>query len=336
LIEAADDVQLVDALRWAAARSLPAVVLGGGSNLVVSDAGYDGVVIAMAQRGVGIAAGSDGTTLLRARAGEPWDALVELSVEHGLWGLECLSGIPGLTGATPIQNVGAYGQEVADVIAAVSVLDRRTLTTEVLLPASCGFGYRDSSFKRDPGRYVVLDVTFALRSVGPSEFRYAELKTALAARGGARQPRHVREAVLALRRAKSMVIDPADENRRSAGSFFTNPIVDAEFARRLIEQVMREGWTGREQDVPRYDVRDGRVKLAAGWLVERAGGYKGERCGAVGISTKHALALVQHGGASSAELLAFARAIRDRVLARFGVELVPEPVFIGFPADFRF
>jgi len=333
-VRAHDEPTLIDALRWADARALPVAILGGGSNLVVSDAGWDGLVIAMAQRGVAVALRGASAELTVA-AGEPWDEVVALSVERDLAGLECLSGIPGLTGATPIQNVGAYGQEVAMTISAVRVLDRATLRVHELEPAQCGFGYRTSAFKRGPQRCVVLQVRFALRVGGEPLCAYPDLQRVLASRCAAPSLADVRAAVLELRRSKSMVLDPADENRRSAGSFFLNPIVDAAEAERVVALALARGWAARADDVPRFAADDGRVKLAAAWLIERAGARKGEQRGAFGISTRHALALVHHGGGRSAELVAFARELRDRVRAELGIELEPEPAFLGFGADFR-
>ncbi len=306
-VEAEDERTVVEALAWAKARGVEARILGGGSNLVVGDAGFDGLVIEMAQHDLHI----DGARV-RAAAGVEWDALVAASVARGLAGLECLSGIPGRAGATPIQNVGAYGQEVAEVIESVRVLDRASLEERTLAPAECAFGYRDSAFKRAPERAVVLEVVFALRPGGAPALRYAELARSFE---GAPSPSvaEVRERVIALRRAKSMVIDPADPNRRSAGSFFTNPIVEARVADAIA-------------GVPRWPTEDGRHKLAAGWLIEQAGMQRGLRRGAVGISTAHALALVHHGGGTTAALLALADEVSDAVRARFGVKLEREPV----------
>lgn len=310
-VKAADDAALIEALEWARSESVEARVLGGGSNLVVADAGFDGLVIEMAQRGLQIDGGH-----LTAAAGEDWDELVARCVAEDLAGVECLSGIPGRVGATPIQNVGAYGQEVSQTIERVRVLDRESLEQRTLSPDECEFGYRDSMFKRTPGRYVVLEVTFALTPGGAPLLAYAELQRAL---DGDAAPAlaKVRETVIALRRRKSMVLDPADPNGRSAGSFFTNPIVAPAVADRLVE--------ASDEPVPRWPTDDGRVKLAAGWLIERAGMTKGARRGAVGISTAHALALVHHGGGTTAELLALADEVRDAVEARFGVRLVREP-----------
>jgi UDP-N-acetylmuramate dehydrogenase len=326
-VTAHDDASVIEALRFAQTQTLPVAILGGGSNLVVSDAGHPGLVIAMAQRGVSFVDQGDHAELTAA-AGEPWDDLVAATVERGLAGLECLSGIPGLAGATPIQNVGAYGQEVAQTVSAVRVLDRQSLTERTLSPAECGFSYRDSALKRDPERYVVLSVTFSLVRGGAPALRYAELQRALGARSAAPTLAEVRQTVLELRRSKSMVLDPSDENRRSVGSFFMNPVISQRAFAALREQALHEGLVSSETELPAYPAPDG-VKLAAAWLIERAGFTKGERRGAVGISSRHALALVHHGGGSSRELLALAGEIRDRVRARFGVTLVPEPVLLG-------
>jgi UDP-N-acetylmuramate dehydrogenase len=327
LVEARSEADVLEALRWAAARAVPVLVLGGGSNLVVGDAGFDGLVVRMALRGRAFAAPAGGEVLVTAAAGEPWDDLVADTVARGLAGLECLSGIPGLAGATPIQNVGAYGQEVADTIRAVRAVERATGAVVELAPAACAFAYRDSAFRRAPERHVVLGVTFALRPGGAPTLRYRELGDALAGRTPTLSD--TRAAVLALRARKSMVIDPADPNRRSAGSFFTNPIVDASFADDLAARVAAEGGVAAPTEVPRWPAGPGRVKLSAGWLIEHAGITKGLRRGAVGVSTRHALALVHHGGGTTAELCALARDIRAAVAARFGVTLETEPVFVG-------
>lgn len=325
LLEVTQEPDLVEGLRWAAIRELPVLVLGGGSNLVVRDGGWDGLVVQMGLRGLDL---DRPTGRLRVAAGEPWDEVVVQTVHAGCAGLECLSGIPGSAGATPIQNVGAYGQDVAEVISAVHVWDRRTQQRRVLPPSACGFGYRDSAFKRDPEAAVVLAVDFQLRPGGAPTLRYAELSRAFE---GAGPPSlvEVRQRVLELRRGKSMVIEPGDPNRRSAGSFFTNPVVEAAVAEALAEQARREGVVARAEDVPRYAVEGGRVKLPAAWLIEAAGLRKGERRGPVGISSRHALALVHHGGGHTRDLLALADEIVARVRSRFGIELRPEPVLVG-------
>jgi UDP-N-acetylmuramate dehydrogenase len=321
--EATDEEAVIAALRWAAGRDLPVAILGGGSNVVAADAGFDGLVIRVAPRGLRFGAAAGGAVAVTAAAGEPWDDLVAQTVARGLGGLECLSGIPGLAGATPIQNVGAYGQEVAETIRFVRVLDRATWQPEELAAADCGFGYRDSRFKREPQSFVVLAVTFALRPGAPPAVRYPELASALA---GTTAPTlaDARAAVLALRAKKSMVIRAGDPNRRSAGSFFTNPVVAAPAA----DEVARRAGVAAEA-MPRFPAGPGRVKLSAAWLIERAGFGKGFRCGAVGISTAHALALVNLGGARAADLLDLAAEIVSAVRDRLGITLVPEPVLLG-------
>lgn len=324
-VEARDEETILAALAWARARGVPVFVLGGGSNVVVADAGYDGLVLRISTTGRSfLPAGRE--VLVTAAAGEPWDALVAETVARGLAGLECLSGIPGSVGATPVQNVGAYGQEVAETIRSVRVADRLDGSIVELPPAACAFGYRDSAFRRAPERHVVLDVTFALRPGGAPTLRYRELGEAI---GAAPTLSTVRDTVIALRRRKSMVIDAGDPNRRSVGSFFTNPIVAADVAQRLVARSVADGLVRAPEDVPRWPAADGLVKLSAGWLIERAGIAKGLRAGAVGVSTNHALALVHHGGGTTAELVALAHRVRDAVAARFGVTLTPEPIFVG-------
>jgi UDP-N-acetylmuramate dehydrogenase len=325
--EAGDDAAVAEALRWAEARGVPTLILGGGSNVVIADRGFDGLVIRVATRGRRFVESGD-VVELTAAAGEPWDEVVADSVARGLAGLECLSGIPGLVGATPIQNVGAYGQEVGDTIRSVRVVERAGMRVHELPPAACGFAYRDSAFKRDPDRFVVLGVTFALRPGGAPTLRYRELADALA---GDQRPAlaDVRGAVLALRRKKSMVIVDGDPNRRSVGSFFTNPVVSPAKAQDVAARAVALGAIAAPDEMPRWPAADGGVKLSAGWLIERAGIRKGHRRGAVGISTAHALALVHLGGGSTAALLELAREVGDAVHARFAMTLLPEPTMIG-------
>ena len=323
LVEATDEATVVEAHAWAGARRLPVRVLGGGSNLVIADEGVDGLVLRIALRGVTARPEGDGVEVTAA-AGEPWDGLVRHTVEQGWAGLECLSGIPGLVGATPIQNVGAYGQEVSDTVTAVRALDGETRQVVTLGPGDCGFGYRDSLFKsRAPGRYVVLAVTYRLAPGGPPGVRYADIARALDARGLARPSLpEVRETVLEIRRSKSMVLDPGDPNARSCGSFFLNPIVDADALARI--DACAAGLS-----MPRWPQPDGRVKLSAAWLIERAGFARGQADGPVGLSTRHTLAIVCHDGARARDVVAFARRVRAGVEQRFGVRLHPEPVFWG-------
>lgn len=332
LLEAADDATLVGGLRWAGARGLRVFLLGGGSNVLIADGGLDGLVIRLAQRGRRYEErDAHGVVRVHALAGEPWDELVADTVTRGLTGLEGLSGIPGSTGATPIQNVGAYGHEVAEVIESVRVLDLATLEQEVLSPEACRFGYRVSVFKREPGAYAVLEVSLALRVAAEpfptARVLHPDLRAALS--GLTATPAEVRSAVLALRRRKSMLLDPGDENRRSVGSFFTNPVVDLAQAELVAARAVSLGFAAAPADVPVYAAEEGSVKLSAGWLIEHAGFHKGQRWGHVGLSSRHALALVHHGGGTTAELLEAARQVHNRVQEAFGIRLVPEPILLG-------
>jgi UDP-N-acetylmuramate dehydrogenase len=328
--EAATVDEARGAMGWARDRGLEVLVLGGGSNLVVSDRGFGGLVLrlTMKQRF------HEGDRL-RVEAGHEWDALVAHAVRENLAGLECLSGIPGSVGATPIQNVGAYGQEVAETITEVLVLDRTTGLVRAMSKDECAFGYRDSAFKRGlRGRLVVLEVTFELESGGKPAVRYPELERHLAT-AGLREPTlaDVRASIVRLRKAKSMVLDPDDENRRSAGSFFMNPVVPEEVAAEALRRATLRGALAGGERMPAFAAGGGRTKLSAAWLIERAGFARGTTDGRVGISTRHSLALVNKGGATAAELLAFARRVREGVFAAFGVRLVPEPELVGFSAE---
>ncbi len=327
-VRAGTDAELIEAVRAADASGDPVLILGGGSNLVVADEGFRGTVVQVATRGFD-RAGEPG--LVTVAAGEEWDAVVARTLAEGLAGLECLSGIPGLTGATPIQNVGAYGQEVAETITQVRVFDRSTGKILIIPNGQCGFGYRTSFFKTDGHRrFVVLSVTFRLAVQALSApVRYAELAAALGVRVGDRvESTEARIAVIGLRRRKGMVIDAADPDTRSVGSFFVNPVLD-EATLAVVEKAARIR-CGEDTRVPRFDAGDGRVKVPAAWLIERAGFGKGYSPGdGVRISSKHTLALVNTGSASTAALLALAAAIRDGVRDAFGVSLAPEPVLVG-------
>jgi UDP-N-acetylmuramate dehydrogenase len=331
LVEARTDSEVGGAIALAEKDGLPLFVLGGGSNLIVPDDGYDGLVLSMAMRGVAtmpaVNERSERTMRVTAAAGEPWDDFVAYTVANGWQGLECLSGIPGLVGATPVQNVGAYGQDVSETIVAVGVVDRATKLSRTLTPAECQFAYRDSALKRDPARYVVTWVCFELRPGAPPALKYAELQKALADRQSPTLT-EVRDTVIALRKKKSMVLDAFDPNRRSAGSFFTNPIVAPEAADEVVRRAIERGLAKSPTEVPRWPEKDGRVKLAAGWLIEKSGIEKGLRRGNVGISSAHALALVHHGGGTTKELLALADHVRASVREAFGVELEREPVLM--------
>ena len=325
LVEAGRD-DLADALAWAAARAVPVLILGGGSNVLIADRGFEGLVVRPRLRGLAYVERGD-HVLVEAGAGVVWDDLVDRAVANGWAGIECLSGIPGDVGATPIQNVGAYGQEVAETITEVRVMERASGEVVELDNAQCGFGYRDSVFKHEArDRYVIIAVRYLLVPGGAPCLRYAEV----AARFAGRSPSlaEVREAVLALRRSKSMVLDPDDENGKSAGSFFTNPTVDRAALEDVRARVAR--LVGPGATMPEYPAASGRVKLSAAWLIERAGFGKGAGEGRVGLSTRHTLAIVNRGGATAAEVVAFATRLRETVRDRFGVALAPEPVLVGF------
>ena len=314
LITCSSTEQIVEVLRT----SDDVLVLAGGSNVVLADDLTDLTVVLLANTEITVA-----DNIVRAEAGAAWDDVVVTSLAHGLGGLECLSGIPGSAGATPVQNVGAYGAEVADTIRRVRLLDRRSGEDRWVTPDSLQFGYRTSILKHSQAA-VVLEVEFALDIDGRSApMRYGELAAALDAEPGSRtDPIVVREAVLSLRRSKGMVLDEEDHDTWSVGSFFTNPVVSPGEFDRLRRQI--------DGPVPNYPAPDG-VKLAAGWLVERAGfskGYPGDGARAR-LSTKHALAVTNRGGATTADVISLARAVRDGVRTAFGIELTPEPILIG-------
>ncbi|GCE78377.1 UDP-N-acetylmuramate dehydrogenase [Cellulomonas biazotea] len=335
-VETTTEAELVDAVRAADDAGEPLLVVGGGSNLLVADAGFEGVVVRDVRTGIEVPDHSAcaGVTYT-VPAGTPWDEVVEHAVSHRLVGLEALSGIPGSTGATPVQNVGAYGQEVAETIATVRVWDRGRARVRTLPLVDLRFGYRTSVLKRsmreadpaDPGapwsptpRYVVLDVTFQLRQGTLARpVAYPELARALDVAVGERAPAaDVRAAVLALRARKGMVLDAADHDTWSAGSFFTNPVLDPAAAATL------------PADAPRFPAPDGATKTSAAWLIEHAGfgrGFAGP--GAAALSGKHTLALTNRGGASADDLVALARQVRDGVRDAFGLVLEPEPVLVG-------
>jgi UDP-N-acetylmuramate dehydrogenase len=319
VVEAVDEATLVDAVAQADAAGTPVLVVAGGSNLLVSDAGFPGRVVLVRTRGVSTESDSCGGAWVTAAAGEPWDDLVARAVAEGWSGVEALSGIPGSVGATPIQNVGAYGQEVGDVLARVRTWDRVVGARSTLTVAACELGYRTSRFKREPGRHVILDVSLQLPlSPTSAPIRYAELARSLGTHVGARAPLvDVRAAVLGLRRAKAMVLDPTDPDTASAGSFFTNPVLEESVAAAL------------PADAPRYPAADGRVKTSAAWLIEQAGFGKGYGAGPAALSSRHTLALTNRGGATAADLLVLARELRDGVRARFGIDLEPEPTLVG-------
>lgn len=313
-VRAESEIDVGESLTYAREHGLDLFVLGGGSNVLISDDGFDGLVLHVALKGVSSEGG-----VLTVAAGEEWDAVVARCVTDGLAGVECLSGIPGSVGGTPVQNVGAYGQEVSETIVSVRCLDRGSGEIVTLSNADCGFTYRRSIFNSTHrGRYIVLAVSFALMPGGEPKIIYKDLMEHF----GGRQSTlaETREAVLAIRRSKSMVIDAGDPNSKSAGSFFKNPVVE----RTKLYEIAREF-----DRVPSFDLGD-KVKIPAAWLIERAGFEKGFALGKAGISTKHTLALINRGDATAAELLELKQKIQQAVAERFGIYLQPEPVFVGF------
>jgi UDP-N-acetylmuramate dehydrogenase len=325
-VEAHTEHDVMEAVAHAAARKLPLFVLGGGSNLVVSDQGWPGLVLKVSLAGVEFE-GDRQKMLFHAGAGESWDDFVALTVSKNCGGLECLSGIPGTVGGTPVQNVGAYGQEVSETITQVHALEIATGKKLEFSNGECGFAYRASMFNtthRD--KYIVLDVAYRLHRNGNPKIAYADLKNFFAANSSPTL-QQVRDAVRSIRQSKAMLIVSGDEDCRSAGSFFKNPIVSEAEATRL--ETMAQKFAPAAL-LPRYPAANGHVKLAAAWLVEQAGFHKGYGLGPVGISRKHTLAIVNRGGATAKDIVAFKDEIQKKVFDVWGVSLQPEPVFVGF------
>ncbi|GGP74746.1 UDP-N-acetylenolpyruvoylglucosamine reductase [Streptomyces abikoensis] len=325
LITAVTDAEVVETVREADRTGTPLLIIGGGSNLVISDKGFDGTALRIATTGFDLQG-----TRLELAAGENWSDAVARTVDAGLAGVECLAGIPGSAGATPIQNVGAYGQDVSQTITEVVAYDRRTDETVTLTSTECAFSYRHSRFKEDPSRYVVLRVRFELEDAGglSAPIRYAETARTLGVEQGDRVPAvRARETVLKLRAGKGMVLDPEDHDTWSAGSFFTNPILTAAEHEAFLARVTER--LGADVMPPAFPAGDGLVKTSAAWLIDKAGFTKGYGSGPARISGKHTLALTNRGSASTEDLLALAREVRDGVHAAFGVTLVNEPVTVG-------
>src|SRR3954471_6892089 len=322
--EARSSEDVRQAVDTARANNWRLFILGGGSNLVVADSGFNGLVLKIAIRGIDERT-EDGKRVFEAGAGEDWDALIARAVTRDCAGVECLSGIPGTVGGTPVQNVGAYGQEVADTVSSVQALDLQRGEVRELCAEACGFGYRTSIFNTsERGRFIVLKVSYALQPGGVPTLEYADLKKHFAAQSAPPTLAGVRDAVRQIRHSKAMLIVEGDPDCRSAGSFFKNPIVDAATDARLVQLATERGLTP-----PRFSTPEG-IKLSAAWLVERSGFAKGYARGAVGISSKHTLAIVNRGGASAAEILALKDEIQQRVAGTWGIDLHPEPVFLGF------
>ena len=325
-VEAHTQQEAKDAVAYAAEHKLPLFVLGGGSNLVVSDSGWPGVVLKISLAGVEFE-GDIQKMRFQAGAGENWDNLVALTVSKNCGGLECLSGIPGTVGGTPVQNVGAYGQEVSETITWVHALELATGKTMELRNADCGFAYRSSIFNTTHcGEYIVLEVAYLLRRNSEPKIEYADLKKIFAASDKSTL-QQVRDAVRSIRQSKAMLIVPGDEDCRSAGSFFKNPIVTQTEADRVQELAEK---LAPGKSLPRYPAGDGHVKLAAAWLVEQSGFHKGYERGPVGISRKHTLAIVNRGAATAKDILVLKDEIQKKVFDVWGISLQPEPVFVGF------
>jgi len=316
--------ELREVVAWSAAQHQPLFILGGGSNVLIADEGFDGVVLQIDLRGMTVRDQDADAVSIYVAAGERWDDVVAFAVARGWAGIECLSGIPGLTGATPIQNVGAYGQDVSETITGVELIERETGRVVTLTNSECGFGYRQSIFKASAnGRYIVAGVTFRLKPRGAATIRYPELQNYLDENGiDAGDLQAVRDAVIAIRKRKGMVLDPADPDTRSDGSFFMNPVLTAaQFEELLLKTDMK--------NIPHFPSGD-EIKLSAAWLIEHAGFQKGFVHGNVGLSSKHTLAVINRGGGTAREVVELVGIIQGRVREAFGIGIQPEPNFIGF------
>ena len=326
-VEAIDVGEVQEAVAFARSRDLTLFVLGGGSNLVVADTGWPGLVLKIAVPGIDQRAAheEDGKIVFDVGAGESWDKFVSRSVMARCAGVECLSGIPGSVGGTPVQNVGAYGQEVAETIASVLVLDLKDGELRELCREACGFSYRSSIFNTsERGRFIVLRVSYALAPDGEPRITYADLKRHFAGRESFPSLSETREAVRHIRALKGMLIVPGDADCLSAGSFFKNPVLS-----KIQHEDLKQRAAARGLTVPSYPALETRKKVSAAWLVERSGFAKGYGIGRAGISSKHALAIVNRGGATAAEILALKEQIQHRVEEIWGVQLEPEPVMVG-------
>jgi UDP-N-acetylmuramate dehydrogenase len=326
-IDAQTDTEVKDALDFAAKKKLPLFVLGGGSNLVVADEGWPGLVLKISLRGIEFEYERD-NMLFYAGAGEGWDDLVAMTVAKDCAGIECMSGIPGTVGGTPVQNVGAYGQEVSQTIAKVRALDIASGISGEFTNDECGFAYRTSMFNStQKGKYIVLEVGYRLKQKGEPVLEYADLKKFFADSTGKPCLQDVRNAVRQIRQSKAMLIVPGDEDCRSAGSFFKNPVVNLAEADRVQALAQR---LAPSQAMPRFPAQEGQVKLSAAWLVEQSGFAKGYALGPVGISRKHTLAIVNRGGATANDVIVLKDEVQKKVFDVWGVRLHPEPVFVGF------
>lgn len=327
-VEAGSEDHLAEAIEFAGRRQLPVFILGGGSNVLIADEGFPGLVIRVAVKGI------TWDEEITAGAGEDWDGFVRQCVERDLAGVECLSGIPGLVGGAPVQNVGAYGQEVSETITSLRAFDRQSKQIVELSNQDCRFGYRASIFNTtERERYVVLAVTYTLIPNGEPALRYPDLNRFFADRNGPPTLADVRRAVVEIRSRKGMVIVPGDPDCRSAGSFFKNPILSNVAFAQLEAAAKEQGVIGDGERVPSFPAENLHVKVPAAWLIERAGFQKGHAKGRVGISSKHTLAIINRGGAAARDVLELVREIKTQVRHKFGIELVPEPLFVGFEKE---
>ncbi|HYE76327.1 MAG TPA: UDP-N-acetylmuramate dehydrogenase [Blastocatellia bacterium] len=328
--EICNESEMIEALDFAEQKALSVFILGGGSNILVADEGFQGIVLRIAIKGIS-SESCDGQVTITAGAGEEWDDFVALCVKQNLGGVECLSGIPGLVGGTPVQNVGAYGQEVSETITRVRVLDRREKRIVELSNADCRFDYRRSIFNSsERERYIVLSVTYVVEKNKPPAIRYPDVKNFFAARKTELSLQDVRDAVRIIRSRKAMLITPDDPDCQSAGSFFKNPIISADEFENLESTAQQLRLINVDEQVPRFKTSDDKIKVPAAWLIERAGFQKSYQKGRAGISSKHTLALVNLGGASAKEIITLATEIQSRVREVFNITLFPEPLLIGF------
>jgi len=331
-VEARGEEAVLDAVEFSSTHDCPLMILGGGSNLLVSDAGFPGLVLQVRIEGLSQKDASDGC-VMRAGSGVDWDAVVAQSVERGLFGVECLSGIPGWVGGTPVQNVGAYGQEVSEVISGVRVYDRQETTIRELSGTECDFSYRSSVFNTTArGRYIVLAVEYELKRTGRPKTDYPDLRRYF---DGAPDPNlaEVRDAIRKIRAGKAMLRVEGDPDCASAGSFFKNPILNEAAYRAVLGLAHKSGVLPADEDIPYFKLADGLAKVSAAWLIEHSGFAKGASDGPVGLSNKHALAVINRGGAQAKDVVRFAGDVLSSVEDRFGVRLATEPVFAGFSDD---
>jgi UDP-N-acetylmuramate dehydrogenase len=330
LVSIKHEDQVPEALEFARTHACPVFIIGGGSNILVSDSGFPGMIVRMEIRGIQ-PLDEDNSEFVSVAAGETWDVFVQRCVDQNLAGIECLSGIPGTVGGAPVQNIGAYGQEISDVILSIRALDRETNSIEELSGNDCRFGYRTSIFnttQRD--RYIILKVAFSLRPYGKPRILYKDLEDCFNSRSKTPSIGEVRRAVVKIRESKGMVLNQTDDDLKTAGSFFKNPVLEPGKATEIENTARERDLLASTEDFPRFTAHSGNVILPAAWFVEQAGFEKGFTYGNVGVSSKHALALVNNGGAQAREFIDLMHRIQEKVFSQFGVLLLPEPTLIGF------